>query len=202
MALLVLVLLPAVAPQRLTLGPRWLIPVVGSVFLIVLIAVNPVQDSSAVAVARVLTVVLTVLLLLAAGWMTARLTLDLIKGGPSTANGTVLLESGALVWVNNVILFGLLYWELDSGGPAARTRVQRPMPGLAFPQHMNPQVAPAGWRPIFGDYLYLGLTNALAFSPTDVMPLAPWAKTIMGVQSLISFVVVGLVIARAVNILT
>jgi uncharacterized membrane protein len=201
-ALLVLVLLPAVAPQRLTFDLRWLLPAVGSILLIAIIIVNPIRDSRAVTAVRVLTIALTVLLILIAGLMTLRLTLDLVRGGPSTANGSVLLSSGAIVWTYNNILFALLYWELDGGGPAARAEGKRLLRGLAFPQDINPQIAPSGWRPIFGDYLYLGLTNALAFSPTDVMPLAPWAKTTMGLQSVISFVVVGLVIARAVNILT
>jgi hypothetical protein len=67
---------------------------------------------------------------------------------------------------------------------------------------MNPDLAPAGWRPRFIDYLYLGFTNALAFSPTDVMPLVPWAKVAMGVQSLISLGILALVVARAVNVFT
>ena len=71
---------------------------------------------------------------------------------------------------------------------------------LAFPQQMNPNLAPPQWRPSFVDYLYLGFTNATAFSPTDAMPLAPWAKIAMAVQALISLVILGLVIARAVNI--
>jgi uncharacterized membrane protein len=195
-------LLPAVAPERLNAGLRWPLPAIGLVLLIAIIVVNPIRHSRAVTAARVLTVVLTLVLILVAGFMTARLTIDLVRGGPSTANGTVLLSSGAIVWTYNNILFGLLYWELDGGGPAARAEARRAQRGLAFPQDINPQIAPSGWRPIFGDYLYLGLTNALAFSPTDVMPLAPWAKTTMGLQSVISFVVVGLVIARAVNILT
>jgi uncharacterized membrane protein len=73
-------------------------------------------------------------------------------------------------------------------------------PDLAFPQHMNPELAPAGWRPLFFDYLYLALTASVAFSPTDTMPMVPWAKTAMGAQSLISIAILGLVIARAVNI--
>ena len=201
-ALLALVLLPAVVPDHLTLGPRWLLPGIGSIFLLALVVVNPVGDSRAVTATRVLAIGLTVLLILGATYMTVRLAGDLIQGGPSTANGTVLLSSGALVWVNNNILFALLYWEIDSSGPAARARGGRPVAGLAFPQQTSPHLAPAGWRPVFGDYLYLGLTNALAFSPTDVMPLALWAKATMGLQSLISFVVVALVIANAVGVLT
>ena len=65
---------------------------------------------------------------------------------------------------------------------------------------MNPELAPVGWRPRFVDYLYLAFTNATALSPTDAMPIAPWAKIAMTVQSLISLAILGLVIARAVNV--
>ena len=74
-------------------------------------------------------------------------------------------------------------------------------PDLAFPEQLNPNVAPPGWRPEFLDYLYLGFTNATALSPTDVMPLARWAKAAMTVQATGSLFILGLVIARAVNIL-
>ena len=86
------------------------------------------------------------------------------------------------------------------GGPGERAHVERQYPDLAFPQDMNPNISPPGWHPSFIDYLYLGLTNNLAFSPTDVMPLKHWAKMAMGLQSVASLLVIGLVIARAVNI--
>ena len=73
-------------------------------------------------------------------------------------------------------------------------------PDLAFPQHQNPRIGPPGWRPQFIDYLYFGFTNATAFSPTDVMPLVPWAKVAMAVQATVSLAILGLVVARAVNI--
>jgi uncharacterized membrane protein len=95
----------------------------------------------------------------------------------------------------------MLYFELDCGGAAARAHHMPATPALAFPQQLNPEVASADWRPRFVDYLYLALTNATAFSPTDVMPLAPWAKITMGVQSLVSLLILGLVVARAVNVL-
>jgi hypothetical protein len=113
-----------------------------------------------------------------------------------------LLAAAAIVWVSNNIAFALLYWELDSGGAAERAHGLRAHPDLAFPQQLNPDIAPANWRPRFIDYLYLGFTNATAFSPTDAMPLAPWAKIAMTVQAAISLVVLGLVVARAANILT
>jgi hypothetical protein len=97
---------------------------------------------------------------------------------------------------------GLLYWELDSGGPLARYERRRTYPDFAFSQHLNPELAPPGWRPRYVDYLILGLTTNTAFSPTDVMPMAAWAKLTMALQSLISLSVIGLVIARAVNVCT
>ena len=112
------------------------------------------------------------------------------------------LVRGALVWLGNNVVFALVYWLFDGGGAYARARHTRPYPDLSFPQHQNPELAPPGWRPKFGDYLYLGLSTATAFSPTDVMPLAPWAKLAMAVQTLISLVVFTLVIATAVNVLS
>jgi hypothetical protein len=202
LALAALVALPILLPGHLAVGPTWLLPALGAALLTAIVAVSPLADNRRSAGARALAIGLTLLLILGDAWMTFRLTGDLVHGGPSTANGEVLLSSGALVWTNNTILFGLVYWELDSGGPAARAERIHPHGDFSFPQHATPRLAADDWRPRYVDYFYLGLTNALAFSPTDVMPLAPWAKLTMSAQSLISFVVVGLVIARAVNILT
>jgi uncharacterized membrane protein len=112
-----------------------------------------------------------------------------------------LLRASALVWVDLVIVFALLYWEIDSGGPGRRANELTRYPDFGFPQQLNPHIAPPAWRPVFYDYLYLGVTNGTAFSPTDVMPLAHWAKGAMALQSLTSLVIIGLVVARAVNIL-
>jgi uncharacterized membrane protein len=119
-----------------------------------------------------------------------------------TNSASELLEAGTIVWVSNNIAFALLYWELDGGGAAARAHQLPTHHGFAFPQQMNPRIESPDWRPRFIDYLYLGFTNATAFSPTDVMPLAPWAKIAMAVQSLVSLGILGLVIARAVNVFT
>ena len=126
----------------------------------------------------------------------------LINGGPRTDSASELLEAGAIVWISNNLAFALLYWELDGGGAAARAHEMRRDVGFAFPQQLNPDLAPPRWRPQFVDYLYVGFTNATAFSPTDAMPMAPWAKIAMMVQSVISLVILGLVIARAVNVFT
>jgi hypothetical protein len=128
------------------------------------------------------------------------LIVDIVTGSPVTESATSLLASGALVWLGNALVFGLLYWELDSGGPLARYRRERPHPDFAFSQQLNPELGPADWRPRYVDYLILGVTTSTAFSPTDVMPMTAWAKLTMALQSLISLSVIGLVIARAVNV--
>jgi hypothetical protein len=105
------------------------------------------------------------------------------------------------VWAYIIITFSFLYWELDGGGPERRSRRSPDSPDLTFPEHLNSRVTRPGWRPELFDYLYLGFTRATALSPTDVMPLARWAKLSMAVRATASIVVLGLVIARAVNIL-
>jgi uncharacterized membrane protein len=147
-------------------------------------------------------IVLVSVLVLGALSATVQLIGDLVHGGPETNSATDLLEAGTIVWVSNNIAFALLYWELDGGGAAARAHRHPTHDGFAFPQQLNPSIGSPHWRPRFIDYLYLGFTNATAFSPTDVMPLVPWAKIAMAIQSLVSLGILGLVIARAVNVFT
>ena len=109
-----------------------------------------------------------------------------------------LLTHGAVVWLTNIITFGLLFWQLDQGGPRARAERERREVDFQFPQDTAER---ADWSPRLSDYLYVSLTNAIAVSPTDTMPLTRRAKGLMAVESLISYAVVILVIARAVNAL-
>lgn len=109
-----------------------------------------------------------------------------------------LLAHGSVVWLANLITFGLLFWQLDGGGPRVRAERGRPDPDFEFPQDARRR---AGWSSRLSDYLYVSLTNAIAVSPTDTMPLTRRAKALMAVESLISYAVVILVIARAVNVL-
>ena len=150
---------------------------------------------------RVLSIALVVAIAASAAWGSARLVWDLLHGQPQTTVPEELLVAGALVWLQTVIAFGFLYWELDGGGPVARHLSPPAYPDLAFPQQLDRRIAAPGWRPIFFDYLYLALNTATAFSPTDVVPLARWAKLTMALQSLLSIVVLSLVVANAVNLL-
>jgi hypothetical protein len=118
----------------------------------------------------------------------------------NVVNGKPLVVAGALIWLTNVLVFSLWYWEIDRGGPGRRAAGTDTPPDFLFPQ-MNDAALNVAWRPLFMDYLYVSLTNAAAFSPTDTMPLSRPAKALMGLQSLISLLTIGLVVSRAVNIL-
>jgi uncharacterized membrane protein len=189
-------------PRRQSVGPSWLVPLVLVLLFMTLVTADPQGDRRHVLWLRRCAILFIVLLAGAAVWSTATLVHDLITGGKVTNSPGTLLAVGSLIWLGNNLIFSLLYWEFDSGGARARALRTHAYPDFAFPQQLNPELAPPGWRPKFVDYLYLGLTNSTAFSPTDVMPLAAWAKLTMALQSLVSLIIVGLVIARAVNIFT
>jgi uncharacterized membrane protein len=194
------VVLRVVEPERETLGPRWLVPGLEIGLLVALLAADPAHVARRVRWLRPLAIWLIAALLLLAVVSSIVLIVHLIKGSKVTDSATSLLASGALIWLGNALVFSLLYWELDSGGPLARYRHTRDFPDFAFSQQMSPELAPPGWRPHYVDYLVLGVTTSTAFSPTDVMPMTAWAKLAMTLQSLISLAVIGLVIARAVNV--
>ena len=119
----------------------------------------------------------------------------------AAANAATLLRAALHMWVVNVLLFALWFWQLDGGGPAARPACEPAQRDFLFPQQTEPMLLDGGWRPMFLDYLYLSFTNATAFSPTDAMPLSRWAKMLMLVESAISLSLGVMVVARAVNIL-
>jgi hypothetical protein len=187
-------------PQDGAVHVPWLLPVVEATLLLVLITSHPAGPAERVRLRRV-ALVLVGALVAAALWSTGLLVYDLIRGEGVTESPDELLASGAVVWFGNNLAFALLYWLMDGGGPRARLRRAIPV-DFAFTQHMSPELAPAGWRPVFLDYLHLGFTNATAFSPTDVMPLTHRAKGAMLVQSTIALALFGLIVARAVNAFT
>ena len=116
-------------------------------------------------------------------------------------SGGQLLFKAATVWTTNVISFGLWFWAFDRGGPLRRRAADAPPPDFQFPQMENPSLAEPGWHARLVDYMYVSFTNAIAFSPTDAMPLTRRAKWLMLVEAACSAVTVLLVAARAVNIL-
>ena len=109
--------------------------------------------------------------------------------------------AGVEIWITNVLLFTVWYWELDRGGPLARRLEVLRAPDFLFPQMTEGLLGGIDWRAGYIDYLYTSFTNATAFSPTDTMPLTPVAKLLMLGQSMASLITLGMVFARAINIL-
>lgn len=116
-------------------------------------------------------------------------------------SGGQLLFTAAAIWTANVIVFGLCYWDIDDGGPFERARHDRSTPDFRFPQDETPDVAPPDWTPRVWDFIFVALTSASAFSPTDTMPLTLKAKLLVGVEEVVSLVLIVLVTARAVSVL-
>jgi len=199
-AVVAAMVLTVLLPQTVRAAPRVLLPALEGVLLVALILGDPGKIDRTSRRLRILSIGLVAVLVASALASTARLVDELHNGGAETDSASDLLAAGSMVWASTIIAFSLLYWELDAGGPASRAHRLPRHPDLAFPQQTAPELAPRGWRPRFVDYLYLGYTNATALSPTDVMPLAPWAKVAMAAQSVISLAILGLVIARAVNV--
>jgi uncharacterized membrane protein len=190
-------------PDRLIagLGPRWLIPTLEGVLGASLIIANPrlTRESRRL---RPVAIVLIAFVNLANVVSLAELVHELLVfNGHTGLHGRDLIYASVPIWVTNVLVFALWYWELDRGGPVARLEVRRRQPDFLFPQMTAPDATSPEWSPAFIDYLFTSFTNATAFSPTDTMPLTPWAKILFMVQSLASLLTVALVVSRAVNIL-
>ncbi len=148
---------------------------------------------------RKLSLGLTIAMSMANMYSIIRLIDQLLNGQVKDAKS--LLITGGSIWLTNVVVFALWYWEFDRGGPGARAAASKQIPDFMFPQMSDPNLAAPHWATSFFDYLYISFTNSSAFSPTDVLPLTRWAKALMLVQSVTSLIVVALVVARAVNIL-
>jgi uncharacterized membrane protein len=189
-------------PGEVLVGVPWLLPTIEVLLLGVLVAADPSNPAKRRKWPRRVLPFLVCLLNAAALWATAFLIYHLIAGAKVTESPGMLLAAAALVWIGNNLSFALLFWLLDTGGPLERARGERQYRDFAFTQHMSPELAPPGWRPLFADYLHLGFTNATAFSPTDVMPLTMKGKYAMLVHSTVALALFGLVVARAVNAFT
>ncbi|MDA8026759.1 MAG: hypothetical protein M0T78_09510 [Actinomycetota bacterium] len=202
-ALGIAITLYVVLPSKLIFGPRFLIPGLEAALLIPLNIAIPFRNHKETTVIRALAVGLILLINLSNLASVALLVRQLLVN--NSISGKILVEAAAAIWLTNILVFGLWFWEVDRGGPAKRSTALRdgttPVPDFLFPQMSIEQLRTSQWRPSFFDYLYLSLTNATAFSPTDTMPLTKIAKALMGSESLVSMVTVLIVAARAVNIL-
>jgi uncharacterized membrane protein len=190
-------------PEKLTIGPSWLLPAVEGLLLVALAAASPHPRLRLVPqVRRNVAMALIALVSAVNIFSLVELCRYLLRHTGGHGFGHRLILAGVVLWVTNVLLFGLWYWQLDRGGPVERAQGSG-TPDFLFMQMTDDgaRVAPKGWMPGLIDYLYVSFTNATAFSPTDTMPLTPTAKLLMAAQALSSLVTIGLIVARAVNIL-
>jgi uncharacterized membrane protein len=199
LVVVLVIILQFLLPKHLSLGIQNYICGLEALLLISLIVLTPSRIGKHHAPTRNLSIALTSIMTISNISSAVKLIDGLVQGTIKDAN--MLLLSGGSIWMANIVIFSLWFWELDRGGPGSRAEARKPVPDFLFPQMSSPQYCEKSWHPTFFDYLYISVTNASAFSPTDTAPLSRWAKILMMIQSLTSLVTVGLVIARAVNIL-
>jgi uncharacterized membrane protein len=192
-------LLQLLLPERFVVGPRFVVPILEALLVISLFITSRKTKLIKARLRKFSSVTLIVLIAIANAYALQSLAHQLLGGNVQDGQGLILTAIN--IFFTNIIVFGLLYWEIDAGGPVRRRKADRRKHDFSFPQMQNPELAPHGWIPNFIDYLYVSATNATAFSPTDTMPLTRVAKLFMLTQSLISLTTLALVAARAVNIL-
>jgi uncharacterized membrane protein len=185
----------------LSLKPVWLFPVISAVLLVASVAVYLPQRTEPSPLMRALGVSLIGMLVIANAVSLVELVRKIFVG-VAGLDPVGLLLVGIVLWVVNIAIFALVYWELDGDGPDMRADGYRDFPDLVFPQQQADQkgLAPANWKPTFPDYLYVSLTAATAFSPTDAMPYSKRVKFVMGVESTMSLAIIAMIVARAINI--
>jgi hypothetical protein len=201
LAILAAILMVVLLPERVVLFPVWFPYVIGIALILPMVAVGLSAEK-----ARWLRVERTIMLLfiVAMGVGTLANLASLIRAmvrRSGEVGGLQLLASSIVVWVSNVLIFSLLYWRIDRGGPEARANNAGTKPDWLFPQAGAPEDAPPDWRPTFVDYLFLGFSTATAFSPTDALPMTSRAKMLMMLESTMSLGTIVVVASRAINIL-
>jgi hypothetical protein len=203
LAVVAVILPQMLIPAEHRVGPPLLVPAMETLALLVLLGIaakpGPVPRGARSTVLTLFGVLVLANAIAAARLVTLVLGDGEVDGVPLTA--ARLLVAAILVLLVNVVTFALLYWQLDGGGPAGRVAEQAPFPDFQFPQTVTEGLAAPGWRPHFGDHLFVAFTNLVAFSPTDTLPLTLRVKGLMALQSMISLGVLVVVLARVINIL-
>ena len=200
LAMLVAIGLQIALPDTFSNIARYVIPSAELLLLVALSFTTPREK-----IFRSITRRVNVLLLIASAGIANAYTLGIITHrlleGGAVSDGRALILASINIFLTNIIIFGLWYWEMDGGGPGERLRIAKYEQDFLFPQHHNEDYKHPDWRPNFIDYLYVAATNAMTFGPADTKPLSRRAKMLMLLQSTISLIVVALVAARAVGIL-
>jgi hypothetical protein len=195
------IVLQWVLPDRLTPGPRWLLPAIEAVLVVVLNAADPGRMKRGTPALRMVALGLIGVVSLGTVYSVAMLVRDIVTKYDAGTPAQRLFVGGG-IYLMNILTFAVWYWELDRGGPVARSRGTDPYPDFLFPPMTSPDMAHKDWEPRFADYLYVAFTNATAFSPTDTLPMTRGAKLGMALQSAIALTIAALVVAQAINSLS
>lgn len=199
-AVLATVVLQWIAPREGRILAWWVLPVFELLALGAVILRDPGRIDRRTRQARRAMFVLLIVMTVGTLGGLALLMVDILDPNfVSVASATALLGRGAALWVTNVLVFSLWYWEIDRGGAAERAAASAIRPSFGFPEDAMPELVKDGWIPTYPDYLYLSFTNATAFSPTDTLPVQTWAKMTMMAESVISLLIAILVIAWSIN---
>jgi hypothetical protein len=202
LAIIVVAGLHVILPARYRVQPAWVVPAVLLALLAVLIVGDPGRIDRQKTWLRIVTEIVIAFITLANLFAAVRLVVDILTNNSLyKSNPGGLLAVGGVIWVTNVVAFGLWYWDLDRGGAAARAHHPDRNPAFVFPEMQHTEYVAAAWVPRFIDYLSLAFWTAMAFSPTDVSAIKPWAKLLMMLEAAGSLALAALVIARAINIL-
>jgi uncharacterized membrane protein len=195
------IVLQWVLPSRYSVGSHYLLPVVEALLIIALGLTTPRQRVFRSLKRRINAFLLIIIASAANAYALGSVINQLLTGTKAASNGKELILAAINIYLTNIIIFGLWYWEMDGGGPGQRAEVEKHEHDFLFPQQQNESYQHPKWRPTFVDYLYVSSTNAMAFSPTDTLPLSRRTKMLMLAQAALSLVTVALVAARAVTIL-
>ena len=201
LAILVVLFLLAVLPHHVRVMPVWVFHVAALAVLVVMAVVTLTPANTLWRRIERLLIILLAVAYVANTIVELADMIGVITLHPSKSNAFALLSSSVAIWVANVLTFSMLYWQIDRGGPYARASQVRVTPDWLFPQAATPEDAPPDWRPLFLDYLFLGYNTAMAFSPTDALPLTHRAKLLMMLESTISLLTLVIVVSRAINVL-
>lgn len=193
--LIVAIILQLTLTQALRFGSHYLVVVLELLLVMGIGITGPKRHEKQTNTHRNISVILISLVSLANAGQLALLTKALLNN--SHLPGKTLLTGALAIFLTNIIMFALWFWEMDSPGLSGRHKTEA-NENFLFPQLDKKE---ASWKPAFPDYLYVSLTNSTAFSPTDTLPLTHRAKSLMSIQALISLLTVVLVTARSVNIL-
>lgn len=198
---LIAIILQIILPNKFSFGSHYVVPVAELILIIGLSLTTPKEQIFRSIKHRLNVIVLILLAAVANTYALVVVATKLLESSQAGADGHQLILAALNIYLTNIIIFGLLYWEMDGGGPGKRAQIAKHEHEFLFPQNQNEAYKHPEWRPTFIDYLYVSSTNAMAFSPTDTMPMSRRAKMVMLFQAALSLVTVALVAARAVNIL-